>query len=33
DSDAVFAAHNLEKRRQGQSSGNDPSNYEFDYEF
>nr|GFB87033.1 hypothetical protein [Tanacetum cinerariifolium] len=25
-SDAVFADHNLEKRRQGQSNGNDPSN-------
>nr|GFB52703.1 hypothetical protein [Tanacetum cinerariifolium] len=26
DSDAVFVDHNLEKRRQGKSSGNDPSN-------
>nr|GFB24255.1 reverse transcriptase domain-containing protein [Tanacetum cinerariifolium] len=26
DSDAVFPDYNLEKRRQGQSSGNDPSN-------
>nr|GFD43084.1 hypothetical protein [Tanacetum cinerariifolium] len=26
DSDAVFADHNLEKRGQGPSSGNDPSN-------
>nr|GFB45538.1 hypothetical protein [Tanacetum cinerariifolium] len=26
DKDAVFAVHNLEKKGQGQSSGNDPSN-------